>query len=199
MVKYDYWQRLFNQNMMMLSFISLHRLICLTIFFWALVFHLAQAQDTFKPTIFKYSEKDPSFAVDVGGGLGFSSNGLLAGLSGEIDVYHIYAGATWIYEWQGKYAVTSRSLLLGYRYRTLKYMFSLSSGLTWQKYRCISGENYDCYDYVEEMIHAVPVNATADWILSDNIALGINISYFQSSRETPLGVMLMLKCGAFRE
>lgn len=160
---------------------------------------IAQEQKNFRPTIFKYNETESAFTLNMGAGAGGASPfGVLFNLQGELDVYHIYAAGMYIYDWQGDYVVTATSALIGYRYRKNHWMLSVSSGICRQKFKCISGENYDCYNYKEETINAVPLNAAVDIILSDQIALGANYHFVSSQREDLSGLMVVLKIGAFR-
>ncbi len=160
------------------------------------------AQDTTfktKPTIFIYNENDSPLAMDIGGGVGLDNIGLRAGLAVNLDVYHILGGFNYVVSLRGsKELVTEKTILLGYRYRTQNFMVAMASGFSWQKFKCTSGSNYDCYNYIEETINATPLNFQADWIITDAFALGLGLNHMISSRKDVTGVMFNLKFGAFR-
>jgi Domain of unknown function (DUF2715) len=163
--------------------------------------HLS-AQDTIvkhKPSVFIYSEKDAPLAMDIGGGVGADNIGLRTGLGIHLDVYHILAGFNYIISLRGsKEMVTEKSLLFGYRYRTQHLMVTMASGFGWQQFKCTSGMNSDCYNYIEQTIKATPLNFQADWIITDAFAIGISLNQMFSSRKDVTGLMFNVKFGAFR-
>ena len=169
-----------------------------------LTFTHAIAQDTLssppiKKSIFRYSETDPIYALDFGGGIGGGTGFIQAGLAANVDVYHILLGFHTTTTIPAKEQITNNMFLLGYRFRTHRFMIAAASGYGWQRFKCTSGMNYDCYQYNEERIRAVPANFQADVILSDYFALGLNFQHTFSKRENITGVLFNVKFGAFRD
>ncbi len=152
-----------------------------------------------KPTIFIYNDDDSPLAMDIGGGVGFDNIGLRAGFAINLDVYHILAGFHYNTTLSiSRQTVNEKSFILGYRYRTYNFMVAAASGICRQKFKCTSGSNYDCYNYKDETVSALPVNLEADWILTDSFALGVSLNHVFSERTDVTALMFCLKFGAFR-
>ncbi len=176
----------------------------LFILIFLLAFTHATAQDTLssppiKKSIFHYSETDPIYALDFGGGIGGGTGLLHVGLAANADVYHILFGFHTTTSIAFKEQISHSMFLLGYRFRTHRFMIAAGSGYGWQRFKCTSGMNYDCYQYNEERIRAIPANFQADVILSDYFALGLNFQQTFSKREKVAGVLFNVKFGAFRD
>jgi hypothetical protein len=156
-----------------------------------------------KPTIFVYNNREATVVADVGFGIGHGAEAGQAGVSFNVDAYHILFGASVTSNGFGligqSYLIRQTSFVAGYRFRTRPILLSLASGYGRQKFRCTSGLNSNCYNYVEESISAVPLIFQFDIVLGNNVALGLNINHMYSQRQPISGFMINIKFGNFRE
>jgi hypothetical protein len=152
-----------------------------------------------RPDVFVNDKNTIPVSCDVGFGFGFTGSGVATHISFSIDFKHFYASI----QSTSKSGLSNQSIhessyLFGYRFRNSVNMFCIAGGFGETEFKCTSGLNFDCYNYVEGSYKSYPFLMEYDWITNRAIAFGIQFNTSFCEREDVTGILGIIKIGLFR-